>query len=91
MYQELSDALASYMEERNSNIDEVIAKFKKEISSICPNAVVYGRQKQLFSIAKKLQSKNMAVSTIKDIYGRNNYLHDVAEKTTFNENKLNHN
>lgn len=89
MYQELSDALASYMEERNSNIDEVIAKFKKEISSICPNAVVYGRQKQLFSIAKKLQSKNMAVSTIKDIYGRNNYLHDVAEKTTFNENKLN--
>jgi len=89
MFKELNDALHVYMEERNSNIDDVIDKFKKEISIICPNAVVYGRQKQLFSIAKKLQSKNMAVSTIRDIYGRNNYLHDVADKVTFKENKLN--
>jgi GTP pyrophosphokinase len=50
---------------------------------------VYGRQKQLFSIAKKLQSKNMGVSTIKDIYGRNNFLNAITETVSFNENKLN--
>ena len=89
MYHELSDALNSYMEERNSNIDEVIAKLKYEMKNICPNAVVYGRQKQLFSIAKKLQSKNMGVSSIKDIYGRNNFLNSITENVSFNESKLN--
>lgn len=89
MYEELTSALSVFMEERNSKIQEVIARLKSEMTSICPNAVVYGRQKQLFSIAKKLQSKNMAVSTITDIYGRNNYLHNVAETVSFKENKLN--
>ena len=89
MYQELSDALDSYMEERNSNIDEVISRLNIEMKSICPNAVVYGRQKQLFSIAKKLQSKNMGVSTIKDIYGRNNFLNSIADNVSFQESKLN--
>lgn len=89
MYEELTDALNMYMEERNSQIEDVIAKLKDSMISICPDAVVYGRQKQLFSIAKKLQSKNMGISTIKDIYGRNNYLHNVAEKGSFSENRLN--
>jgi GTP pyrophosphokinase len=89
MFKELSEALNSYMEERNFKIDEVIEKLKSEIITICPNAVVYGRQKQLFSIAKKLQSKNMAVSTITDIYGRNNFLNDFADNVTFKESKLN--
>ncbi|MBQ7352099.1 MAG: bifunctional (p)ppGpp synthetase/guanosine-3',5'-bis(diphosphate) 3'-pyrophosphohydrolase [Clostridia bacterium] len=89
MYKELTDALSVFMEERNSKIQEVISKLKVEMKSICPNAVVYGRQKQLFSIAKKLQSKNMGVSSITDIYGRNNFLHDVADKVSFKENKLN--
>jgi len=89
MYKELSDALDTFMEERNSKIQEVIERLKSEITGICPNAVVYGRQKQLFSIAKKLQSKNMAVSTITDIYGRNNFLSSIADNITFNESKLN--
>ena len=89
MYQELTDALATYMEERNSNIDSVIDKLKEEMKSICSNAVVYGRQKQLFSIAKKLQSKNMGVSSIKDIYGRNNFLNSITENVSFQESKLN--
>lgn len=89
MYEELTEALNMYMEERNSQIEDVISKLKSSITSICPNAVVYGRQKQLFSIAKKLQSKNMGISTIKDIYGRNNYLHSVAEEGSFSENRLN--
>ena len=89
MYQELTEALNLYMEERNSNMQIVIDKLKEQMKSICPNAVVYGRQKQLFSIAKKLQSKNMGVSTIKDIYGRNNFLNAITETVSFNENKLN--
>lgn len=89
MYAELTDALNMYMEERNSQMQEVIERLKKDIILVCPDAIVYGRQKQLFSIAKKLQSKNMGISSIKDIYGRNNYLHSVAEKGNFSENRLN--
>lgn len=88
MYEELNETLSTFIEERNVKIQEVIEKLKSEVSSICPNAVVYGRQKQLYSIAKKLQSKNMAVSSINDIYGRKNYLNNVAEKGTFKENRL---
>lgn len=89
MYEELTDALNMFMEERNDQIQKVIERLKTDMVSICPDSVVYGRQKQLFSIAKKLQSKNMGISSIKDIYGRNNYLHSVAEAGAFNENKLN--
>ena len=89
MYQELTEALNLYMEERNSNMQIVIDKLQEQMKAICPNAVVYGRQKQLFSIAKKLQSKNMGVSTIKDIYGRNNFLNTFSENVSFNESRLN--
>jgi len=89
MYQELTESLSKMVEERNEQIEKVISKLKTEMSSICDNAVVYGRQKQLYSIAKKLQSKNMGVSTINDIYGRNNYLKDIADKSDFKENRLN--
>jgi len=89
MYEELTNTLSKLIEERNSQIKKVISKLKVEMTNICPNAVVYGRQKQLYSIAKKLQSKNMAVSTINDIYGRNNYLKEMADNTSFKENRLN--
>ena len=64
MYQELTETLSKLIEERDSQIQKVIATLKSEMTSICPNAVVYGRQKQLYSIAKKLQSKNMTVSML---------------------------
>lgn len=89
MYKELSDTLSTYVEDRNANIKQVISKLKEEMSAICPKVVVYGRQKQLYSIAKKLQSKNMGISSINDIYGRNNYLNEVAENVVFSQNKLN--
>lgn len=89
MYEELTETLSNYVEERNDEINSVINKLKVEMKSICPNADVYGRQKQLYSIAKKLQMKNMGVSTINDIYGRSNYLNTVASEGTFKENRLN--
>ena len=89
MHKELTQTLDKYVKERNEAIQDVIKRLKVEITNICPNAVVYGRQKQLYSIAKKLQMKNMGINTINDIYGRNNYLQDVADKGVFKENKLN--
>ncbi len=89
MYKELTETLSKYVEERNDEINAVIEKLKVEMKNICPDAVVYGRQKQLYSIAKKLQMKNMGISTINDIYGRSNYLNTVAKEGTFKENKLN--
>lgn len=89
MYEELTETLSTYVEERNDEINSVISRLKVEMKSVCPDADVYGRQKQLYSIAKKLQMKNMGVSTINDIYGRNNYLNEVASEGTFKENRLN--
>ncbi len=88
MYEELYNSLSKLVEERNDQINNVISTLKTELQSICPNVVVYGRQKQMYSIAKKLQGKNMSVSTINDIYGRNNFLLQLSEKESFKENRL---
>lgn len=88
MYEELYNSLSKLVEERNDQINNVINTLKTELQSICPNVVVYGRQKQMYSIAKKLQGKNMSVSTINDIYGRNNFLLQLSEKESFKENRL---
>lgn len=88
MYEELYNSLSKLVEERNDQINNVIDTLKTELQSICPNVVVYGRQKQMYSIAKKLQGKNMSVSTINDIYGRNNFLLQLSEKESFKENRL---
>lgn len=88
MYDELYNSLSKLVEERNDQINKVIETLKNELTSICPNVVVYGRQKQMYSIAKKLQGKNMSVSTINDIYGRNDYLKKLSEKENFKENRL---
>lgn len=88
MYEELYNSLNKLVEERNDKINKVIEILKTEMTSICPNVVVYGRQKQMYSIAKKLQGKNMSVSTINDIYGRNDYLKKLSEKENFKENRL---
>ena len=88
MYEELYNSLSKLVEERNDQINKVIDTLKNELTSICPKVVVYGRQKQMYSIAKKLQGKNMSVSSINDIYGRNNYLLKISEKEEFKENRL---
>lgn len=70
LYLELSTILGDYFEDRNKSIEAVINTIKKEIKTIAPTAEVYGRQKQLASVAKKLQIKNMTTQTLIDIYGR---------------------
>lgn len=88
MYEDLFQSLNKLVGERNNQIKDVIKILKSNLTSICPDVVVYGRQKQMYSIAKKLQGKNMSVSTINDIYGRNDYLKKLSETETFKENKL---
>ncbi len=91
MYEELSDALNKYVEERNGQIQDVIEKIKTELKPIIKgDYLVYGRQKQLASIAKKLQKKNMTISTILDIYGRKNNIEELTEHKSFNEITLSH-
>ncbi len=87
-YKELKSTVDKYIALGMSNINLAIAKIQKEILPIIPNAQVYGRQKELYSIAKKLQSKNMGVNTIKDIYGHD-VLEEIVGKSEFKDIKIN--
>ncbi|MBE5735688.1 MAG: bifunctional (p)ppGpp synthetase/guanosine-3',5'-bis(diphosphate) 3'-pyrophosphohydrolase [Clostridiales bacterium] len=89
-YNELKQALSEYVDERNDKIQEVIEKIKQEIAPIVEKCQVYGRQKQLYSIAKKLQKKNMGVNAILDVYGRKNNIEEMAKDKAFNEITLSH-
>ena len=90
MFEELSIVLNQYFEERNKNIEEVIEKIKKEIVQIAPTHLVYGRQKQMASIAKKLQSKNMSVKSLLDVYGRENAVVKMDSNVKFSGFTKNH-
>ena len=90
MYEELSKVLSEYFEERNQSIEEVIEKIKKEIQIISPHNLVYGRQKQMASIAKKLQSKDMSVNSLLDVYGRDKRAIKNVENIKFSEFTFNH-
>lgn len=86
-YAELKSAIDNYVKEGSDSLNYAIEKIKTELKPIIPNVEVYGRQKQLYSIAKKLQQNNMGINTIKDIYGHN-VLEDLIENTSFEELKF---
>ena len=86
-YAELKSAIDQFLAEGSDKINLAIEKIKNELEPIIPNVRVYGRQKQLYSIAKKLQQKNMDINTIIDIYGKNAY-EDVIENSNFKDIKL---
>jgi len=84
-YEELREALSVYVDERNEAINQVIERIHNEIKPIVKECQVYGRQKQLHSIAKKLQRKNMGVSNLMDVYGRKNNIEEFTQGRSFNE------
>lgn len=86
-YAELKSAIDHFLAEGSDKINLAIDKIKKELEPIIPNVRVYGRQKQLYSIAKKLQQKNMDINTIIDIYGKNAF-EDIIENSSFKDIKL---
>ncbi len=86
-YAELKTAVNKYISLGKNDLDHAIEKIKTELSPIIPNVKVYGRQKQLASINKKLQSKKMGVNTIIDIYG-NNVVDEMMEGHTFSSVRI---
>ncbi len=86
-YAELRTAVNKYISLGQNDLDHAIEKIKKEISMIVPNVKVYGRQKQLASIYKKLQSKNMGINSIIDIYG-NNVVDEMMENQSFSDVRI---
>lgn len=86
-YAELRTAVNKYISLGQNDLDHAIEKIRKEISIIVPNVKVYGRQKQLASIYKKLQSKNMGINSIIDIYG-NNVVDEMMEGQSFSDVRI---
>lgn len=64
-YAELNKQLHKYVEERNQQIQKSIEIIKQEIQPI--DAQVYGRQKQISSIYKKIENKQKELNQIFDI------------------------
>lgn len=64
-YAELNKQLHKYVEERNQQIKKSIEIIKKDIQPI--DAQVYGRQKQISSIYKKIENKQKDLNQIFDI------------------------
>lgn len=89
LYMELSKVLSEYFEDRNKNIENVIQTIKNQFTTITSDLEVYGRQKQLASIAKKLQIKNMSIDNILELYGPNRDAKKI-ENLKFTELSLTH-
>lgn len=87
-YAELKTAVNKYISFGKNDLDHAIEKIRAELTTFIPNVKVYGRQKQLSSINKKLQSKKMGVNTIIDIYG-NNVVDEIMEGQSFINVRIN--
>lgn len=86
-YDDLSKTLETYVMKGKEAIDNAVKKIQTELQPIIPNVKVYGRQKKISSIAKKLQKKNMYVDTIQDVYG-SHILDETMSEKSFKEVKL---
>lgn len=84
MYKELEETINTYVAQGIDKINNAIAILKSELSPSIPNIKVYGRQKKLYSIAKKLQKKNMSVDTIASVY-KENGLEEAIESKSFKD------
>ncbi len=67
-YKELDAAVSCTLREGRAVIDDAIAKIKAEFKPTIPNVKVFGRQKKLYSLAKKLMRKNLGVNDIIKTY-----------------------
>ena len=84
MYKELAETIDTYVASGIDKINSAVNKIKHDLQPIIPNVKVYGRQKKLASIAKKLQKKNMGVDAIASIY-KENGLEEAIEAKSFKD------
>ena len=87
MYKELEETINTYVAEGIDKINDAVNRIRDELQPSIPNVKVYGRQKKLASIAKKLQKKKMGVDTIASIYGENG-LEEAIESKSFKDIKF---
>lgn len=66
-YEKLSKSLSVYYKKRNDQINLTISRLNKELRPLIPDMEIYGRQKQLYSIYKKIKEKYNDLSRIYDI------------------------
>lgn len=66
-YANLAKQVNQYVETRLEVLNKTKEKIQKEISGLISNAIVYGRHKQLYSIYKKMQWKNLELNQVLDI------------------------
>ncbi len=86
LYSKLTEAVQTCVADGqqiiNSTIDKIVREFKPQISNI----KVFGRQKKIYSIAKKLLRKSMSVSDIIDTY--NGSVIEDAKQKEFSATRL---
>ncbi|MBR4745225.1 MAG: bifunctional (p)ppGpp synthetase/guanosine-3',5'-bis(diphosphate) 3'-pyrophosphohydrolase [Clostridia bacterium] len=88
-YEQLSKAVSTCVAEGEEEINKAIEKIKAEFQPTIPNVKVFGRQKTIHSIAKKLMRKNMNVGDIIKTYNGkllDNYDDEIKD---FGTTKLN--
>ena len=83
-YAELEQTINTYVAQGVDKINRAVNRLKDELSPLIANVKVYGRQKKLVSIAKKLQKKKMNVDTIASVY-KTNGLEEAVEAKSFKD------
>ncbi|WP_018152417.1 RelA/SpoT family protein [Leeia oryzae] len=68
-YQVLSKAVKAARGNRRQLIDKILAAIQQKLNNAKLAATVAGREKNLFSIYKKMQEKHLTFSEVLDIYG----------------------
>lgn len=66
-YLNLSKQVNVYIADRLLVLKVTEHKIQKELSTLIPNMICYGRHKQLYSIYKKMQWKNLELNQVLDI------------------------
>jgi guanosine-3',5'-bis(diphosphate) 3'-pyrophosphohydrolase len=66
-FKEIEEEISHTQEERESTIQNVIAKIRDQLSAMGVEAKIYGRVKNYYSIYKKMQSREKDVQEIYDI------------------------
>ncbi|MFH1811384.1 MAG: bifunctional (p)ppGpp synthetase/guanosine-3',5'-bis(diphosphate) 3'-pyrophosphohydrolase [Pseudomonadota bacterium] len=79
-YQEMSEALGQTRKEREQFIEEVVSVIHDRLkNSNCERAEVTGRPKNLYSIHKKMVSKNVAFEDVHDIVAFRIIVDDISQ------------
>lgn len=78
-YSELAEGLNEKKEEREAYIQKIIIPIKEELKSHKIKAEVQGRPKHLFSIYRKMQTRNKPLSEIYDLFAIRIIVEEISQ------------